>query len=729
MKIGDLWLSIGVKEEASLKKAIKNLSKVGDVAQETVSKLGSAARSMSADWAKIGNITARVGSIAGVASTKLVSGAKAQSSAFKIAAADAQKYGDAVVSSYRRQIQVTNALKAAQRASSFKGAVLPDLAGAVGVRGGIPRLAGAGAVSPVFKKMMSGGGLSGLENFAGSKFSQSPSVNRSRTPGNMALDMLADDLALKTGSGRTSGTVNMRGRGGSGGGGGGTPNVHGSALGSSLGGDVFSHSGGWGGAPKGPGFIGRFRNALSAGGGGGGTKGRRRGGGGGGFGGHGARFGPLGDASAFRRVVMGAGIFQGAQEFGQLADTYARLQMRLEGVTSSQSEANATFNRLREISINTKLGLEDTAEGYVRIKHATAEMKLSNEDTFKLVENLNTLLSTSGASTQEAASGMRQLTQAFAKGKLDGDEFRSIAENMPNILKVLQKSLGVTEGQLRRMSKEGELSRDKLVKALLDVKGLQKPIDTFGSSWQKFKDDLMISFGLFAKEHNLVSDFKDVLKTFGEVLMKYVVPGLGAALKWLKEHETVTKALIGLALAGFFIKVAAAIIAFPINIIMKMVGAYKALALWAGAAKAAMAGGGAAGVAGAAGGAAASAGAKAAKSAGKGVGKSLLRGGGALLGGLAGGPIGWGILGALTVDELTGGGLSDAIMAPTNTLDNFSQYSMLPGVRAQGGGGSVSIGNIDIKIEASDMADVESKMTKELMDRMMRNANPYAGGR
>jgi tape measure domain-containing protein len=69
----------------------------------------------------------------------------------------------------------------------------------------------------------------------------------------------------------------------------------------------------------------------------------------------------------------------------------------------------------------------------------------------------------SGASGEGPAAAIYQLSQAFASGRLQGDEFRSVAEQMPVILDILSKKLGVTRGELRQMATDGKLNSDVLL--------------------------------------------------------------------------------------------------------------------------------------------------------------------------------------------------------------------------------------------------------------------------
>jgi tape measure domain-containing protein len=412
-------------------------------------------------------------------------------------------------------------------------------------------------------------------------------------------------------------------------------------------------------------------------------------------------------------VILGAGIYQGLESFGKIADVYTNLQNRIGGITSSQAQANNMFERLVTISNKTRSSLESTGEAYVRIHNATETMNLSQEDQYKLITRINMALQTSGASASEARSGMMQLTQALAKGKLDGDEFRSIAENMPNILKILEKSLGVTEGRLRSMSKAGELTREKIVNAFLKSDGIEAAFNktkaTFGQTFDIFKNNLTVAFGKLAEDKDLVAGFAFAMEYLAKAII-LVVKAIGGGLthirqfvEALKEGKVWAYALagaIGLTLLPSIINLLAYVLKLPAAFIRaaaagRLFGALGGTAGGVGAAEAA-----------AAGGAAASAGSKGGKA--------------GLLGFL--GPAGLAVGAALTVNDLTGGSLGQnydtgALGLVQDMIAHHGQYQGGPG-----GAGEVNIGPTSVTIYAKDGKDAAEQFDQSQVERMMRHA-------
>lgn len=84
----------------------------------------------------------------------------------------------------------------------------------------------------------------------------------------------------------------------------------------------------------------------------------------------------------------------------------------------------------------------------------------------KFTSLLSKNMITTGASTEEVNSVMRQVTQSLGKGVVNGDELNSIMENAPEIAQILAESLGVSTMQLKEMGKAGELTGTQLRDAI-----------------------------------------------------------------------------------------------------------------------------------------------------------------------------------------------------------------------------------------------------------------------
>lgn len=198
------------------------------------------------------------------------------------------------------------------------------------------------------------------------------------------------------------------------------------------------------------------------------------------------------------------------------ADSYTVLQNKLQNVADSQQQVNELTQRLYELANRTRAPVQDTAQAFTRFDMALKNMGKSQEDSLKLTETVSKMLTVSGASAEEAGSAMLQLSQGFNKGKLDGDEFRTVMELMPNAAEAIAKSLGVTRGELNKMSSDGKVTSkvllDAFTKAAAGVdEKFGKTIPTLSQAFVVFKNNASQAFGEVNKQLGLTAGLSNVI--------------------------------------------------------------------------------------------------------------------------------------------------------------------------------------------------------------------------
>lgn len=151
----------------------------------------------------------------------------------------------------------------------------------------------------------------------------------------------------------------------------------------------------------------------------------------------------------------------------ELANTYQNLQNRLKLVTDSAKELTTVQQDLFEISQRTRGGFAETVELYQKLALQSQNLGLQTAQLTQITENVNKVIAIAGVNSIQASSGILQLSQAFASGRLQGDEFRSISENIPPLLDIFAKELGVTRGELKKLGSEGKITSDVIATALL----------------------------------------------------------------------------------------------------------------------------------------------------------------------------------------------------------------------------------------------------------------------
>lgn len=111
---------------------------------------------------------------------------------------------------------------------------------------------------------------------------------------------------------------------------------------------------------------------------------------------------------------------------------------------------------------------DDFIQSASRLRTLAPEVVSNYDDAAKFTKLLDMNMISTGASTQEASSAMRQITQALGKGIVNGDELNSIMENSPQIARMLAKHLNVSVGELKQLGKEGKISGQALYDTVLE---------------------------------------------------------------------------------------------------------------------------------------------------------------------------------------------------------------------------------------------------------------------
>lgn len=164
----------------------------------------------------------------------------------------------------------------------------------------------------------------------------------------------------------------------------------------------------------------------------------------------------------------------------------------------------------------------------------------NNDSIVKFVELMNKSFQISGAETSERNAAMLQITQAIASNRLQGDEFRSILENAPLVMDALNKSLGVTQAELKKMAKEGELTADVLIKAMFDaeskIEEMYGQLDmTWERHWAKIKNVGVLAFEPIHEQLKKLFNSEKFINFVDKLCTAMIVLGNlgGKALEWL----------------------------------------------------------------------------------------------------------------------------------------------------------------------------------------------------
>lgn len=206
--------------------------------------------------------------------------------------------------------------------------------------------------------------------------------------------------------------------------------------------------------------------------------------------------------SALRGALAFTGLSVGLSGIIKMSDQFVHLQNRLRVVIKDVSQLTGVTEELLAVANKTRSSFAGTVEMFTRVSIALRDVGTAQRDVVLFTERLNQAIILSGATAQEAEAGLVQLSQGLASGALRGDELRSVLEQLPVVADIIAKEMRVTRGQLRELGKEGAITTDIIVKALLSAEELSgefaKTVPTLGQAITVLKNNLTALFGTMA---------------------------------------------------------------------------------------------------------------------------------------------------------------------------------------------------------------------------------------
>ena len=169
-----------------------------------------------------------------------------------------------------------------------------------------------------------------------------------------------------------------------------------------------------------------------------------------------------------------------------------RNQLRL--ITDGNVALEITFDKLQQAARANRTPLAETIDLFTKLRVSTQALGKSEEEVLQVTNNLSRALQIAGADGNTAASVIRQFGQAMASGEVRGDEFRSLVEGLGPALAIMAEETGITVGELRKMSRSGELTADVMFDMLKNTEILNEKFNQLQPTIQQLEQQLSDSF-------------------------------------------------------------------------------------------------------------------------------------------------------------------------------------------------------------------------------------------
>lgn len=218
----------------------------------------------------------------------------------------------------------------------------------------------------------------------------------------------------------------------------------------------------------------------------------------------------------------------------EMGNQWGQTTAMLKNAVGATGDYKGSLETSLEYANKVGVATDDFIQSASRLRTLAPEVVSNYDDAAKFTKLLDMNMISTGASTQEASSAMRQITQALGKGIVNGDELNSIMENSPQIARMLAKHLNVSVGELKQLGKEGKISGQALYDTVLEnADAIEKQFATMpvtaDRAWNSIKNTIgaRSAEAATALSANLGKTLTSIsnsgmVDTFGEMLAGFV---------------------------------------------------------------------------------------------------------------------------------------------------------------------------------------------------------------
>lgn len=258
--------------------------------------------------------------------------------------------------------------------------------------------------------------------------------------------------------------------------------------------------------------------------------------------------------------------FKTLQQLGEQFDRMTVVRNKVRSLYDDATQVESVTNMIYHSAQDARTSMDSFATTFLKVQLSTEQYGLSAEQAIQITNTLAKAMVVGGATASETASVMLQFSQALSKGKLDGDEFRAVMEASPVLMRALAKEAGKAMGvvgagqkELMKWSKEGKLSIDILLQAVLNAEGeigerFNRTSETIDQSFTKLSNTWAMFIDQVSKESGIGTGIRDMMLRLDGILsstsstvatlLGVIGSGTKQLLKWLFVWKMVTSVLM-----------------------------------------------------------------------------------------------------------------------------------------------------------------------------------------
>ena len=213
----------------------------------------------------------------------------------------------------------------------------------------------------------------------------------------------------------------------------------------------------------------------------------------------------------------------GVSKLIRVTADYQNFANRLKLVSDNSKELAKNQKDLFDIAQRTRVAYGGSVELFTRMSLATQHLGFDSTRLKGVLETVNQTVAISGSSAQAATAGLIQFSQGLASNRLGGEELRSVMEQIPPLGYAIAEGMGVTIGEFRKLSKEGKLTAEVVIKAIEKMKGkVQDDFDKTAVTIDHAYTRLANTLGrLFGEDSTLGDSITKLLNNVNEKMVEF----------------------------------------------------------------------------------------------------------------------------------------------------------------------------------------------------------------
>jgi tape measure domain-containing protein len=224
-----------------------------------------------------------------------------------------------------------------------------------------------------------------------------------------------------------------------------------------------------------------------------------------------------------RNTIVGAVTAGTVGKLIDYASEWENVSVRIGQFAENATQAKSIQDQLFASAQATGTEFQSVVETFARFAPVTKDLGLSADETISVIETLNQVVATSGATSEEASNALRQLAQGFAAGVVRGDELRSVSEQIPALLRVIAEESGTTTSELIADARENGIAVETIVKALQSQRdevaaSFAATGDTIARSQQRTENAFTALIGQATEASGVTDAFGEAIKALSSIV-------------------------------------------------------------------------------------------------------------------------------------------------------------------------------------------------------------------